>query len=96
MSSNDEPVVAPTPVEVDENEPPATPIESSVVSGGEDLVKSSPEVSKESPAASPAKASPGTPGAAKRPVSGTATTKRPTSSLQRNPRRVPLARLPAR
>ncbi|KAG0161090.1 hypothetical protein PDIDSM_8623 [Penicillium digitatum] len=80
MSSNDEPVVAPAPVEVDENEPPATPIESSVVSGGEELVMASPEVSKESPAVSPSKVSPGAPGTVKRPLSGTTTTKRPDSS----------------
>ncbi|CAG8348445.1 unnamed protein product [Penicillium salamii] len=88
MSSNDEPVVASAPaevpVEVDENEPPATPIEP-VLSGGEEAAKSSPEAVKEAPKASPAKASPSAPGTAKRPVSGTAPTKRPTSSSASKP-----------
>lgn len=84
MSSN-EPVVAPAPVEVDENEPPATPIDSSIVSESDELLKPSPEVSKESRAISPAKASPDTPSTEKRPVSGASTTKRPTSSSASKP-----------
>ncbi|KAJ5928517.1 hypothetical protein N7466_007473 [Penicillium verhagenii] len=85
MASTEEPTSVPSDVEVEvavdanvEVAPPATPVDSTVLSGGEEASDFSPEASKENIPVSPAKTSAGTP--AKRPVASTTAAKRPTSA----------------
>ncbi|KAJ5661871.1 uncharacterized protein N7477_009487 [Penicillium maclennaniae] len=79
MSSTEEPVNVAVDTDV-EIAPPATPVDLSMLSGGEDASKSSPEASKENDPVSSVKTSTGTTSVSKRPVSSSTAAKRPTSS----------------